>query len=145
MLIYMFLVKDEDTKEEAVPAQASPTRSSSSPDSHQPRPAPAVPAVQTFGEDPSAFDDPTIYHIRDIHAGLSEDEKKDILGVLEYPHDDLHKLTPGTPPDRDYSAGKVNNQVSWQQFSNYLEPYIRPLTQEDLAFLEERVGLSATL
>lgn len=132
-------------KEEIVPAAATTTHSSSSPDSHQPRPAAPVPALQTFGEDPSAFDDPTIYHIREIHPDLPEDDKKAILGVQEYPHDDLHDLTPGTPPDADYSAGKVNNQVSAQQFANYLEPYIRPLTQEDLAFLEERVRQSLLL
>lgn len=113
-------------------------QSSSSVDSHQPRPAPPVPQVQTFGEDPSVFSDPTVYEIREIHDGLSEASRKEILGVSEYPPDDLHDLTPGTPPDRDFSAGKVGNQVTWQQYANYLDPYVRPLTQEDLAFLDER-------
>ena len=116
----------------------SPTKSEASEEAHQPRPAPAIPKFQTFGDDPTAFDDPTIYHIRDIHEGLDEDEKKDILGVTEYPHNDLHDKTPGTPPDRDFSNAKPSNQVSFQNFLNYLEPYVRPLTQEDIAFLEER-------
>lgn len=123
---------------ETQPAAGSRPQSSSSMESHQPRPAPPVPQVQTFGEDPSVFDDPTIYHIRDLHDGQPESDKKEILGVSEYPPDDLHDLTPGTPPDRDFSAGKSSNQVTWQQFTNYLELYTRPLTQEDLAFLEER-------
>ena len=99
---------------------------------------PAVPRVQTFGEDPTTFDDPTIYHIRDINDSLSEELKKEILGVVEYPHDDLHDKTPGTPPDRDFSNAKPSNQVSAQHFVNYLEQYVRPLAPEDIAFLEER-------
>ena len=94
--------------------------------------------MQTFGEDPTLFDDPTIYHIRDLHDTLTEEEKKNILQVAEYPHDDLHDKTPGTPPDRDFSNAKPSNQVSFAHFTNYLEPYVRPLAPEDIAFLEER-------
>lgn len=69
---------------------------------------------------------------------MSEENKKEILGVAEYPHDDLHDKTPGTPPDRDFSNAKPSNQVSFVHFTNYLEPYVRPLAPEDIAFLEER-------
>lgn len=107
--------------------------------SHQPRPEPAIPAYQTFGPDPSTFDDPTIYHIRDWTAVDDEDEKKEILGVTSYPPSDLRDLTCGTPPDRDLVNAKPQNQVTANQFATYLEPYTRPLTEEDLAFLMERV------
>ncbi len=70
---------------------------------------------------------------------MTEEEKKQILCVAEYPHDDLHDLTCGTPPDRDFSNAKPTNQISFSAFSNYLEPYLRPLTEEDIAFLKERV------
>lgn len=106
--------------------------------SHQPPPAPAVPQYQTFGPDPSKFDDPTIYHIRDVTPGMSEEEKKEIFSVAEYPSSDLHHLTPGTPPDKDFSNAKPPSQINASVFANYVEPYIRPLTEEDVAFLKER-------
>ena len=71
----------------------------------------------------------------------TEEEKKEILGVAEYPQDDLHDQTCGTPPDRDFSTAKPSNQTNFSVFSNYVEPYIRPLTEEDIAFLKERVRL----
>ncbi len=107
---------------------------------HQPTPAPAIPQYQTFGPDPSTFEDPTIYHIRPVTPGMSEEEKREIYSVAEYPHDDLHDLIPGTPPDRDLSNAKPQSQIAPQTFATYLEPYFRPLTEEDLAFLRERVG-----
>lgn len=106
--------------------------------SHQPPPAPAVPQFQTFGPDPSKFDDPTIYHIRDTTPGMPEEEKKEIFSVAEYPYSDLHHLTPGTPPDKDFSNAKPSSQINASVFANYVEPYIRPLTEEDVAFLKER-------
>jgi transcriptional adapter 3 len=107
---------------------------------HQPTPAPAIPQYQTFGPDPSTFEDPTIYHIRPVTPGMSEEEKREIYSVAEYPHDDLHDLIPGTPPDRDLSNAKPQSQIAPQTFASYLEPYFRPLSEEDLAFLRERVG-----
>lgn len=118
------------------PADApSPSASEAS---HQPAPAPAVPAYQTFGPDPSKFDDPTIYHIRDVIPGMSQEDIKDIYCVAEYPESDLHDRTPGTPPDKDFSNAKPASQVNATVFANYVEPYIRPLTEEDVAFLKER-------
>ena len=58
-------------------AEGSPESSDSS-DSHQPEPAPAVPQYQVFGPDPLTFDDPTIYHIREITPGMTCDEKREI-------------------------------------------------------------------
>ncbi|KAI9817181.1 MAG: Transcriptional regulator [Pycnora praestabilis] len=118
--------------------RSSPASSESSDLSHQPPPAPAIPQYQTFGPDPSTFDDPTIYHIRDVKAGMGEDEIKEIYFVSSYPHDDLHDLIPGTPPDKDFSNAKPTNQVAANTFATYIEPYLRPLTEEDMAFLKER-------
>ncbi len=106
---------------------------------HQPAPAQPILQYQTFGPDPTTFDDPTIYHIREVTPGMTEDEIKEIYSVANYPHDDLHDLTPGTPPDGDLSNAKPPNQVNASTFATYLEPYFRPMTEEDLAFLRERV------
>lgn len=69
---------------------------------------------------------------------MTEDEIKEIYSVAEYPQSDLHELTPGTPPDKDFSNAKPASQVNATVFANYVEPYIRPLTEEDVAFLKER-------
>jgi transcriptional adapter 3 len=69
---------------------------------------------------------------------MTEEEIKEIYCVAEYPISDLHDLTPGTPPDKDFSNAKPATQVNATVFANYVEPYIRPLTEEDVAFLKER-------
>ncbi|EFQ86674.1 hypothetical protein PTT_18010 [Pyrenophora teres f. teres 0-1] len=106
--------------------------------SHQPAPAPAVPQFQTFGPDPAKFDDPTIYHIRDVTPGMSIEERKEIYCVAEFPQEDLRDKIAGSPPDKDFSNAKPPSQVNATVFANYVEPYIRPLTEEDVAFLKER-------
>lgn len=115
--------------------QPSPSLSEAS---HQPAPAPSVPHYQTFGPDPSTFPDPTVYEIREVTPGMSEEEIKEIYCVADYPPSDLHDRTPGTPPDKDFSNAKPPSQVNASVFANYVEPYIRPLTEEDVAFLKER-------
>jgi transcriptional adapter 3 len=112
---------------------------------HQPPPAPAVQQYQLFGDDPSEYPDDTVYDIRDVTSDMSEDEKKGIYRVAEYPESDLHDLIPGTPPDRDFSNAKPTNQVSAQTFANYVEPFIRSLTEEDRGFLLERVSYARLL
>lgn len=107
-------------------------------DEHQPPPAPMITQLKTFGDDPSTFPDPTIYEIRKVHSGMGEDEIRQVCSVAEYPHDDLHSLIPGTPPDKDFSNAKPSNQVQANTFATYLEPFFRPLTEEDEAFLRER-------
>jgi len=123
----------------AIDPQTAKSPSSASDASHQPAPALPIPQYQTFGPDPSLFDDPTIYHIRDVSPGMTDEEKANIYGVTQYPFDDLHDLTPGTPPDRDFSNAKPPNQATATTFANYLESYVRPMAEEDLAFLRERV------
>ena len=106
--------------------------------SHQPAPAPAIPQFQTFGPDPAKFDDPTIYHIRNVTPDMSIEERKEIYCVTEFPPSDLRDRTAGSPPNKDFSNAKPATQVNAGVFANYVEPYIRPLTEEDVAFLKER-------
>ncbi|RDL42390.1 Uncharacterized protein BP5553_02369 [Venustampulla echinocandica] len=110
----------------------------SSSDEHQPPPAPAIPHLQTFGDDPSTFPDPTVYEIRDVTDGMDDDTKREIYSVSYFPESNLEHLIPGTPPDKDFSNAKPTNQVQANTFATYLEPYFRPYTEEDLAFLRER-------
>ncbi|GAB1216406.1 hypothetical protein ATERTT37_005620 [Aspergillus terreus] len=112
--------------------------SDDSEESHQPEPAPAVPQVQVFGPNPLKFDDPTIYHIRDVTPDMTDEEKKEIYCVSRFPRSDLSHLMAGTPPDRDFSNSKPASQVNANTFLSYIEPYVRPLTEEDIAFLKEK-------
>ena len=108
--------------------------------SHQPEPAPTVPQLQVFGPDPLRFEDPTIYHIRHASPEMTDEEKKAIYCVARFPASDLRHLLAGTPPDKDFSNAKPTNQVSANTFLGYIDPFVRPLTEEDVAFLKEKVG-----
>jgi transcriptional adapter 3 len=112
--------------------------SDSSEDSHQPEPQPAIPQVQVFGDNPLKFDDPTVYHIRDVTPDMPDEEKKEIYSVARFPKSDLAHMMAGVPPDKDFSNAKPSNQVSANTFQAYIEPYVRPLTEEDIAWLRER-------
>jgi transcriptional adapter 3 len=110
---------------------------SSSEDDGRPPPQPR-PQANTFGDDPSTFPDPTVYEILPVKPGMSEDEIKEIYSVATYPKSDLADLIAGDPPDKDFSNAKPTNQINFSTFSTYLEPFFRPFTEEDLAFLRER-------
>ena len=69
---------------------------------------------------------------------MTEEEKMEIYGVTQFPHDDLSHLVAGVPPDKDFSSAKPTNQVHANTFSSYLELFMRGLTEEDMAFLRER-------
>lgn len=97
-----------------------------------------APQFQTFGEDPSTFPDPTVYEIRDVKPTMSDDELREIFSVAVFPKTDLADLIAGDPPDKDFSSAKPTNQISFSTFSSYIEPYFRPFSEEDLAFLRER-------
>ena len=133
-------VPDEEVEDIKVKPE-SPASNDSMAD-RQPPPAPSTVQPQPFGPDPSTYDDATIYHIRTLTPGMSEEEIKEIYSVAQYPHDHLRDLVPGTPPDEDLSNAKPPNQVNSSTFNSYLETYYRGLTEEDLAFLRERVRLS---
>lgn len=108
-------------------------------DVQQQEPASTAPLYErAFGKDPTQFDDPTIYDIRPISQNMTEDEIRDILNVATWPKSDLRDLTAGDPPDQDFSNAKPANQVNFSTFQSYVEPYIRPYTEEDVAFLKER-------
>ncbi|KAL9532699.1 Chromatin-remodeling complexes subunit [Sphaerulina musiva] len=92
-----------------------------------------------YGKDPTAAEDTLRYHIPEVTDGMSNEEKQDIFRVREWPASDLRELTAGDPPDKDfYNNAKPANQVNFSTFQTYVEPYIRPFTEEDVAFLKER-------
>lgn len=124
-------------------ARPSPSPSTSSDGVHQPPPAASIAQYQTFGPNPLTFDDPTIYEIRPVTDDMTDEEKKEIYCVASFPHDDLHDLiaVPRGGMDKDFSnAVKPNNQVAAHTFAAYLDNYLRPLKEEDIGFLNERVG-----
>lgn len=124
-------------------ARPSPSPSTSSDGAHQPPPAASIAQYQTFGPNPLTFDDPTIYEIRPITDDMTDEEKKEIYCVASFPHDDLHDLiaVPRGGMDKDFSnAVKPNNQVAAHTFTAYLDNYLRPLKEEDMGFLNERVS-----
>ncbi|KUJ08810.1 uncharacterized protein LY89DRAFT_711453 [Mollisia scopiformis] len=110
----------------------------SSSDEHQPPPAAPIQHLQIFGEDPSTYPDPIVYEIREVTKDMTVDQKKEIYSVEHFPESNLEDLIPGSPPDKDFSNAKPTNQVQANTFMTYLEPYFRPFTEEDLAFLRER-------
>ncbi|KAF9883802.1 Transcriptional regulator [Aspergillus nanangensis] len=120
------------------PQKAESPTSDDSEESRQPEPAPAIPQIQVFGSNPLKFDDPTIYHIRDVTPDMTDDERKNIYCVSRFPHSDLSHMMAGIAPDRDFSNSKPTNQVNANTFLSYIEPYTRPLTEEDIAFLKEK-------
>lgn len=121
-------------------ARISSIDSNSSVDGRPPARTANLPQYQTFGPDPSTFDDPTIYHIREVTDDMTDDQKKEIYGVSSFPKSDLSDLVAGKLPDKDFSNAKPTNQVNANTFAGYIEPYVRPLTEEDMAWLKERVG-----
>ncbi|KAI4863005.1 histone acetyltransferases subunit 3-domain-containing protein [Hypoxylon rubiginosum] len=97
-----------------------------------------APQYQTFGEDPSTFPDPTVYEILPVKPSMTADELKKLYSVAVFPSTDLADQIAGDPPDKDFSSAKPSNQISFSTFSTYIEPFFRPFTEEDLAFLRER-------
>lgn len=104
------------------------------------QPEPARPHEQKliFGNDPTKFADPTVYEITKVKPGMSDEEIKRHAGVASFPRSDLSDLTAGIPPDRDYVQSKPTNQVQASTFATYTESYLRPYTEEDMAWLRER-------
>ena len=124
-------------------ARPSPSPSTSSDGAHQPPPAASIAQYQTFGPNPLTFDDPTVYEIRPITDDMTDEEKKEIYCVSSFPHDNLHDLIaiPRGGMDKDFSnAVKPSNQVAAHTFTAYLDNYLRPLKEEDIGFLNERVS-----
>lgn len=114
--------------------------SEDSDESHQPEPAQLVPQFQVFGSDPLKFDDPTIYHIRDVTPETTDDMKREIYSVAHFPPSDLSHMMAGIAPDKDFSNAKPTNQVNANTFLTWVDPFVRGLTEEDIAFLKEKVS-----
>lgn len=123
-------------------SQHSPAKSPASGDSpmdeHQPEPAAPV-VSQAFFPDPLA-PDPIVYHIRDVQPGMIDEDKKEIYSVRAFPTKDLSDQMAGIPPDKDFSNAKPSTQVNFNTFLSSIDPYTRLLTEEDIAFLKERVS-----
>ncbi|KAL8641385.1 MAG: hypothetical protein Q9228_001798 [Teloschistes exilis] len=129
---------DLPPQDELKSPQRSRASSKGSVASHQPPPAASIAQYQTFGPDPTTFNDPTIYHIRPVTDEMTDEEKAEIYSVAKFPKNDVSHLIAGQPPDKDFSNTKPSNQVNANTFQAYIEPYLRPLTEEDMAFLKER-------
>ncbi|ERF72109.1 hypothetical protein EPUS_02900 [Endocarpon pusillum Z07020] len=121
--------------DKSTPKKVEPSAETSE-DERQPPPAPPV-TQHAFFPDPLA-PDPVIYHIREVTPGMTDEEKKEIYSVTAFPTQDLSDQIAGTPPDKDFSNAKPTNQVAPNTFLSYVETYVRPLTEEDIAFLRER-------
>ncbi|KAK5942252.1 Transcriptional regulator [Knufia obscura] len=119
--------------------RASPAQSDESMEEnrvvHKPPPVPA----QGFFPDPLA-PDPIIYHIRDVTPDMPDEEKKEIYSVTSYPTVDLSDQIAGGGiiPDKDFSNARPQNQIAANTFQTFVEPYVKPLAEEDMAFLRER-------
>ncbi|MCJ1309777.1 Transcriptional regulator [Agyrium rufum] len=132
-------IQPEEEAGEAVPTKVSPTSpKSENTESRQPSPAPRHVQVHHFGSNPLTYDDPTIYNIRDVTDDMTDDERRDIYQVKVFPRDDLQHMIAGIPPTKDFSNAKPTNQVNFNTFHTMTESYLRPLTEEDKAWLEER-------
>jgi hypothetical protein len=76
---------------------------------------------------------------------MTDDEKREIYCVADFPKSDLGHMMAGVPLDKDFSNAKPTNQVSANTFATHIEPYVRPLTEEDIAFLKEKVSENMVL
>lgn len=74
-------------------------------------------------------------------AGLpqtGEEYLKKKYGVASYPTTDLKDMLPGEIPDQDFSKAKPPNQVQFTSFAQYIEPFFRSYTEEDISFLNQK-------
>lgn len=106
----------------------------------KPRASPSDYAPNIPPYDPMAAD-PTVYEIEEVTPETSVEDRKRIYRVASFPMIDLKPMQPGIPPDEDFSKAKPANQVTLNAFNTMIEPYFRAFTEEDEAFLRERVGL----
>lgn len=144
--------RDTDTASSSLsPAQTTPAAIPALPDQDvdaigadenmnevQPLPTRVLVEKPTFGDDPTRFDDPTVYEIIKVQPGMSDDKIRELASVKSFPRSNLSHLTAGSPPDRDFSNNKPANQVQATTFATYSEQYLRPYTEEDMAWLRER-------
>ncbi|KAF6014152.1 hypothetical protein HII12_001478 [Brettanomyces bruxellensis] len=85
--------------------------------------------------------------------GMYDDEKaraesstereymKKKLAVADYPESDLKSYLAGEIPTKDLSVNRPTSQVPFTSFENYVEPFFRNFTEEDVSFLRQKAVL----
>ncbi|EEB06664.1 SAGA complex subunit Ngg1 [Schizosaccharomyces japonicus yFS275] len=73
----------------------------------------------------------------------SDEEKKRLLAVASFPHDDLLNLVAGEPATADFSYSKPSNQVAISTYYGALEQYFRAFTEDDMNFLREEPDIQS--
>jgi len=68
------------------------------------------------------------------------EERRRIYQVADFPKMDLSDLQAGDPPDMDFTNAKPQNQVAHLTYTTQTDSFFRNFTEEDLAFLRERVS-----
>ncbi|KAA8910790.1 histone acetyltransferases subunit 3-domain-containing protein [Sphaerosporella brunnea] len=123
----------QEKKKKSSPDVRRASPSDDSDDEHQP------PQPMPYVVFEPLEDDPAIYEIPTTSNQTSYEDKARAFAVTRFPGDDLSNLIPGDPPpDEDFSKAKPSNQVAISTFNAFIEPYFRPFSEEDVAFLRER-------
>ena len=73
------------------------------------------------------------------------DYKKRKFAVSEFPKSDLKDMLPGEIPMIDFSGPKPTQQVAWNSFTAYIEPFYRNFTEEDVKWLRQKCVASTFL
>lgn len=88
-----------------------------------------------------------LYNDEDAKASSSSEleylRKK--LAVADFPDDDLKSYLPGELPTKDLSVNRPSNQIAFSSFQNYVEPFFRDYTEDDLTFLRQKAILNPHL
>lgn len=101
-------------------------------------------------ENPSALQDIDMGKLmKDAdQLGLYDDEKARLkykdeeeflkckFAVASFPKNDLQDMLPGVIPMTDFSGPKPTQQVAWNSWLSYIEPFFRNFNDEDLKFLK---------
>ncbi|KAF3932787.1 hypothetical protein ABW19_dt0207558 [Dactylella cylindrospora] len=127
-------VDDVDSQPAKSPKREAPEDEEPASDEEEEQPPPM--ATLLIAEELS--NDPADYEIGAVTSETTVEEKRKIFSVAHYPMVDISDLLPGDAPDEDFSRAKPNSQIAMNTFAGYIEPYFRPYTEEDLAFLRER-------
>ena len=74
-----------------------------------------------------------------------EDYLKKKYNVASYPTNDLKEYLPGVIPDKDFSCPKPSNQIQYNTFLSFVDNFLKPLTDEDMKFLENKYIIPSCL
>lgn len=110
-------------------------------------PAPMRGDIRFFGNDPSTYIDDVRYQVPPITPDMTKEEGLEIASVASMPwpvgRDTLLRYAPVEPPHDDFSGGKPSSQVQASTWQTWVEPYLRPLIEEDMALLRDRGNRTA--